>query len=92
MEKNEEVMLKEALKVYGIPPQYVFSSGVYADIGEVVIVTNGGKKIRHRQGEPAKVQLSETDITGELPKQELVWHEKLNQRINLTEILKKRQK
>lgn len=85
MEKEEKKLLDEALKVYKIPPEHVFASRVYAEIDEVCIVTNGGKKFRHKKGEPAKFELSYTQITGELPEdeKETVWHKKLNQGITL---------
>jgi hypothetical protein len=51
-------------------------------------VTNGGKRIRHRRGEKAQFELSQVEITGELPQDEMVWNEKLNQRISVNSILK----
>lgn len=89
MEKEEKALIAEALEVYKIPEKYVFASRAYMDTGEAVIVTCGGKKIRHRKGEPAKLELTEVQITGELPKEEMVWHEKLNQRIGLKGIYQK---
>jgi len=91
MEKKNDLLsdlIEEACKVYEIPRQYVFASKVYPE-GEVVIVTHGGKKFRHRTGEPAKFALTEIEITGQLPKQEMVWDERSNQKNNLTALLKK---
>jgi hypothetical protein len=72
-------LLNEALKAYGIAPRYVFSWRP-CEGGEIVVVTCGGKKFRHKKGNPALFQLSETDITGEVPDPEMVWDAKLNQR------------
>ena len=72
MDKEGESLLEEALKVYSIPPEHVYASRVYAEPDEVVIVTNGGKKFIHRKGEAAKFELTEAEITGEWPKEELV--------------------
>jgi hypothetical protein len=80
MRKEERGLFEEALKVYGIPKEHVFHSRVDLETNEVIIVTRGGKKIRHGKGEPAKLTLTHVDITGELPKVEMVWDSKLNQR------------
>ena len=90
MEKEEKAIIDEALKIYKIPKEYVFASRVDVKTGEAVIVTNGGKKFRHKKGEPAKFELTYTEITGELPKQEPTWIEKLNQRIDLKGFLNKK--
>lgn len=92
MEKEEKALIDEALKTYKIPKGYVFASGVDVETGKVVIVTHGGKKIRHRKGEPAKFELTYTEITGELPEQKLIWCEKLNQKIDLKTLFKKNKK
>ena len=82
MEKIEESkLIDEVLKVYKIPLKYVFASKYHPETGEVVIVTNGGKKLRHRPGEPAKFKLTEVQITGELPEEERAWIEKIDRRI-----------
>jgi hypothetical protein len=88
MQKEEKSLLDEALRTYKVPPEYVFASRVYDEIGQVVIVTNGGKRIRHRRGEEAEFELSQVEITGELPQDEMVWNEKLNQRISVKSVLK----
>jgi hypothetical protein len=80
MDKEERKFFEEALKVYKIPEEFVFSSRIDRENNEVVIVTAGGKKLRHRKGEAAKAKLSEVDITGILPEVEMVWDSKLNQR------------
>ena len=36
-----EKIMADALEAYGIGPNYVFSSKIYPETGEVVIVTNG---------------------------------------------------
>jgi len=43
-------LIGAACKAYGIEEQYVFSSNVYED-GEVVLVTQGGAKVRWRKGD-----------------------------------------
>lgn len=88
MEKEENTLIDEALKVYNIPREYVYASRAYVDDGEIVIVTNGGKKLRHKKGEPAKFKLTYTEITGELPEQETVWNKKLNQRVGFKSFFK----
>jgi len=60
-------VIEEALKVYGIPKSFVVSSGIDAATGEAVILTRGGKKLRHRVGGKASFELSETEITGNVP-------------------------
>lgn len=87
-EKNES-LVEEALKVYKIPSKYVFASRVDEKTGEARIVTNGGKKVIHKKGEPARFELTQTEITGEPPEQELVWNEKLNQRQNIKGLFKR---
>ena len=87
-----EDIIREALKVYGIAGKYVFSSGIDKATGEAIILTNGGKKFRHRKGEPAKFELSHVQITGELPEQEFVWDAKLNQRIELNALIRRHKK
>ena len=81
MENKETDLIQEALKVYKIPERYVFASREIPERGEVVIVTHGGKKIRHKKGEAAKFELTYTEISGELPKEEMIWDKKLNQRV-----------
>ena len=73
MENKENALIAEALKVYKIPEKYVFAQRADPSTGEAIIVTHGGKKIRHKKGEPAKLELTETDITGTLPDQDFVW-------------------
>jgi len=87
MSKENENLISEALKTYKIPPEYVFASRENEEAGEAVIVTNGGKKVVHKKGEAAKFELSQMEITGEKPIEEMVWHKKLNQRISVKEIL-----
>jgi hypothetical protein len=80
MKNEDEKLIDEVLKVYKIPSEYVFAVKAYPETQEAVVVTNGGKKVRHRKGEKAKFILTEVDITGEIPKHEMVWDDKLNQR------------
>ena len=74
-------LINEACEVYGVDKKHLFASRIDRETGEAVIATNGGKKIRHRQGDPARVELKEVDITGILPKEEMIWDKKLNQRV-----------
>jgi hypothetical protein len=80
MTNSEEKLIDEALKVFKIQRKYLFAAKAYPETGEVVIVTNGGKKVRHRKGEEARFKLTDVEITGEIPKQEMIWDAKLNQR------------
>ena len=89
LSKDEQKLITEALKVYKIPREYLFHARIDPNTGEAVIVTNGGKKLRHRKGEEAKLRLTEVQITGERPKEEMVWHKKLNQRIPLKGLFKR---
>jgi len=88
LSKDEQKLINEARKVYKIPKEYLFHSRIDEETGEAVIVTNGGKKLRHRKGEEAKCKLTEVQITGERKKERMVWHKKLNQRIPLIELFK----
>lgn len=65
--KTDEELIEEARKVYGIPKEFVFNSGIDHNSNEAIILTRGGKKIRHKAGAKAKMKLSETDITGNVP-------------------------
>lgn len=86
----DQALIEEALKVYKIPKEFLFGSRADTNTGEVVIVTHGGKKLRHKKGDSAKVELTETDITGKPPEQDLVWSEKYNQGIDLKPLLRLR--
>ena len=73
MEDKDKALIEEALKVYEIPPQWVFASAVRQKENVAVIVTWGGKKVIHKRGEAAKVKLTMVEISGFLPKQEMFW-------------------
>jgi len=60
-------IVAEALRVYKIPKEFVLSSGIDANTSEAVILTRGGKKLRHKIGDKASFELSETEITGNVP-------------------------
>lgn len=64
-EKQEKALMAEACAAYGIAPEYVFSSRVAAD-GEVVILTNGGTRVRYRKGDKVE-PLGQIAITGVNP-------------------------
>jgi len=78
---EEQKLIEEALRVYKIPREHCFHSRIDRKIGEAVVVTNGGKKLRHRKGEKAKFTLTEVQITGKVPEEELIWYKKLGQRV-----------
>jgi len=90
--KAQEKLIAEGCKAYGVDRKFLFSSGIDPHTGEAVILTHGGKKLRHKKGHKAKFELTETQITGNLPEQELVWSEKFNQKIDLLRLFKKRKK
>ena len=89
MDDKDKALIEEALKVYGIPPQWVLASRVNKSENAAVIVTYGGKKVIHKQGEPAKVKMSIAEISGELPKKEIFWSDRLNQGITKEELRKR---
>jgi len=80
MEKKKK-LIDEALNVYGISKEHVFNSRIDEETGEAVIVTHGGKKIKHRKGEKAKFKLNTIEKTGKppRPRKKMIWDEKLNQ-------------
>lgn len=83
-EKTEgQALIEEAMRVYKIPKEHVFGCRAYPETNEAVICTRGGHKVRHKKGEKALLELSETQISGNPPDQELVWNEKYNQKIDL---------
>jgi hypothetical protein len=80
---DELLLIEEAIKTYQLLPEHVFAFRVHPEAKEAVIVTAGGKKIMHKKGEQASIELSETDKTGMAPDEEMVWDIKLNQRVPL---------
>ena len=89
IDDKDKALIEEALKVYGIPPQWVFASRVDKVRDAAVIVTNGGKKVIHKAGEEAKFKLSMVEISGFLPKEEMFWSDRLNQGITVEELRKR---
>jgi hypothetical protein len=89
MDDKDKALIEEALKVYGIPQQWVFASRVDKITDTAVIVTNGGKKVIHKRGEAAKFKLTEMEIAGFLPKKEMFWSDRLNQGITKEELKKR---
>jgi len=87
-EKCKE-FLAETLAVYNIPTCFVLAWRYDLPTDSMVVVTTGGKKISHKRGAEATVKLSEEDISGFLPKRELYWCERLNQRISIEELIKR---
>jgi len=82
-------VVKQALSLYDISKKDVFHCRVDAE-GQAMIVTHGGKKLRHRMGEEAKFKLSESQKSGNPPEQDLVWSQKYNQGVDLITLGKKR--
>jgi hypothetical protein len=77
---RDEKGFQETLKVYGLREEHVFAQRFDETTGEIVIVTHGGAKIRHKKGAPASVKLTDVQKTGIPPKQEMIWDSKLGQR------------
>lgn len=50
-DKNNGKAIQAACEAYGIDPKYVLSSYVDPNTGEVVIVTQGGMKVRYKAGD-----------------------------------------
>lgn len=86
---KDKALIEEALKVYEIPKQWVLVSRVDKTRDAAVIVTYGGKKVIHKQGEAAKAKLTMVEISGFLPKKEMFWSDKLNQGITIEELRKR---
>ena len=89
MDDKDKALIEEALKVYGIPPQWVLASRVNKSENAAVIVTYGGKKVIHKQGETAKAKLTMVEISGFLPKAEMFWSDRLGQGITVEELRKR---
>jgi len=88
MKGEEKSLYEEALKVYEIPPQWVFAARFDPVRDAMVILTNGGKKVIHKKGEPAKFKLTYEQISGFLPKKEMYWSDKFSCRISIDELKK----
>ena len=69
MDGNE--LFVDACKAYDIDPKHVLSFKHHTDTGELVILTNGGSKVRFKAGDKVK-PLSQIAVTGVNPK----WAEK----------------
>jgi len=66
-QKRHDEYLQAALIVYGIPSNYVFAWRYDEPTETITIITNGGKKVRHKRGDAANCKLTYVQITGELP-------------------------
>lgn len=80
--EEKSLLLSEALKIYGIAPKFVFASNELSE-DEIVIVTKGGKKVRHTKGAAAQFALSYTEISGNPEEKEEVYCPRLMQKIDL---------
>jgi hypothetical protein len=56
-------ILAAALKAYGIDEKFVLDSAFNEETGAVVIVTNGGSKVRFKEGDKPRL-LSDIAIMG----------------------------
>ncbi len=61
--KGSKKLLAEACKAFGIDPKYIFASRQDNETGEMVILTNGGKRVRYRSGQEVE-PLDPIAITG----------------------------
>jgi hypothetical protein len=82
MADKQSALMTEALNVYGISPEFVFDSKELSE-DEIVIVTKGGKKVRHTKGAAAQFALSYTEISGNPEEKEEVHCPRLGQKIDL---------
>ncbi|MDQ5987997.1 MAG: hypothetical protein CSYNP_03750 [Syntrophus sp. SKADARSKE-3] len=87
-EKYKE-LLEETLNLYNIPPCFVLAWRYDVPTDSMVVVTHGGKKIKHKIGAQATCTLTETEISGFLPQKEMFWNEKLNGRVSIDELINK---
>jgi len=71
LSEKDQAAIDKARKAYGIAPQYLFSSRI--DGKEVVLVTNGGKKVRY-SGEKVEPlgKIAITGINPELAKRKVI--------------------
>ena len=58
---NGKKLFADACEAFGIDAKYLLASKVYGD--EVVLVTNGGKKVRYKSGDKVE-PLDEIAVTG----------------------------
>jgi hypothetical protein len=56
-------LIADACDAYGINPKFVTGTRLDEVTGEVIIVTNGGKKVRYKDGDKPE-KLSQLDVTG----------------------------
>lgn len=79
LDENDLALIDEAIEAYNIPRKFIFSSKVSeihplrrseraGHAKEAVIVTKGGKRVKHLKGEEAEFKLNYTEITGNPPK------------------------
>jgi len=68
--KEQEKLIDEGCKAYGIAKQFLFHSRIDAHTGEAVLVTSGGAKVRYAKGmEVAKLDPVRVDgISRKKPK------------------------
>jgi hypothetical protein len=60
---TEKTLLAQGCEAFGIDPRYVFASRLDTETGEMVILTNGGSRIRWAPGMEVE-PLSAIAITG----------------------------
>lgn len=86
---KDDKVIKDTLAAYKIPEQWVLAARYNKLTNTVTIVTNGGKKIVHTVGGSITQKLTNVEISGFLPKEEMFWSEKLNQDVKLSELIKR---
>ena len=50
LSKEEQKLIDEGCKAYGIPKEFLFHKRIDREKGQVVLVTHGGKKVRYSKG------------------------------------------
>jgi len=61
--KEQEKLIAEGCKAYGIDRKFLFSSGIDPHTGAAVLVTNGGAKVRFGKGAEV-VPLGQVQVDG----------------------------
>jgi hypothetical protein len=50
LSKDEQKLIDDGCKAYGIDMKYLLSSGIDPQTGEAILLTSGGKKVRYQKG------------------------------------------
>jgi hypothetical protein len=84
--KEQEKLIAEGCKAYGIAKKDLFHSRIDKDTGEAILVTKGGKKIRYRKSGKASYKLTPVELTGEIPEGKRTWSKRFSQWLRVDEI------